>query len=185
MPVRKHFFQLHFSLHKLINKSVVASSEEALRTWLSQLDLAEAPPPNAKLQRLTCLLGVTARVRWFNEEIRLTLRDLLQRLTEYIVQDRCPFPHVIRAGAVFLPMLVIKEQLFPMVQSNYIDQVLQEHRIELRPATLSEEKILIQLHKRACSSRLRRLMSLKHLPDIYADLTNVLYYCCVTKYLGR
>lgn len=183
IPVRKHFFELHHSLYKLINKSVFASSEEALKTWLSQLDLAETPSPHGKATKVSCLLGVKARLLWFNEEIKSALQDLLQRLNEYIVQDRCPFPHVIRAGAVFLPMLVMKEQLFPMVQSNYIDQVLQEHKIELRPATLSEEKILIQLHKRPCSSRLRKLMSLKHLPDIYADVANVLYYCCVTKYL--
>uniref|UniRef100_A0A669B1R5 Uncharacterized protein n=1 Tax=Oreochromis niloticus TaxID=8128 RepID=A0A669B1R5_ORENI len=100
-------------------------------------------------------------------------------------KERCPFPHVMRTGAVFLPMLVVKELLFPMVHGSFIDQVLQEHKVELRPTTLSEEKILIQLHKRACSSRLRRLMSLKHLPNVYADAVNLLYYVCVCKQLGE
>uniref|UniRef100_A0A3P8V746 Si:dkey-73n10.1 n=1 Tax=Cynoglossus semilaevis TaxID=244447 RepID=A0A3P8V746_CYNSE len=107
------------------------------------------------------------------------------KVQKYTSQKRCPFPHVMRAGAIFLPMLVIKELLFPTVQSSFIDQVLHEHKVELRPTTLSEEKILIQLHKRACSSRLRRLMSLKHLPDIYADVVNLLYYACVCKHLGE
>lgn len=184
-PVRKHFFELHHSLYKLIDKYVFASSKQELRSWLSRLDPTEASAPHTKVKKVSCLLGVKARELWFNEGIKSALQDLLQRLKEYIAQDRCPFPHVMRTGAVFLPMLVVKELLFPMVQSNYIDQVLQEHKIELRPTTLSEEKILIQLHKRACSSRLRKLISLKHLPDIYADMVNVLYYCCVIKYLGE
>uniref|UniRef100_A0A669BST8 Uncharacterized protein n=1 Tax=Oreochromis niloticus TaxID=8128 RepID=A0A669BST8_ORENI len=107
------------------------------------------------------------------------------KLTESLSHERCPFPHVMRTGAVFLPMLVVKELLFPMVHGSFIDQVLQEHKVELRPTTLSEEKILIQLHKRACSSRLRRLMSLKHLPNVYADAVNLLYYVCVCKQLGE
>uniref|UniRef100_A0A3B5ME34 Uncharacterized protein n=1 Tax=Xiphophorus couchianus TaxID=32473 RepID=A0A3B5ME34_9TELE len=101
------------------------------------------------------------------------------------VQRCCPFPHVMRTGTVFLPMLVVKELLFPTVQSCFVDKVLQEHKVELRPTTLSEEKILIQLHKRACSSKLRRLMSLKHLPDIYTEMVNLLYYTDVCKQLGE
>lgn len=181
--LRKHFFELHHSLYRLLTKSVCASSKEALRTWLSQQELAETPSAPAKFKKVSHLLGARARARWFSEEAKSALQELLQRLDEYIAQDRCPFPHVIRAGSVFLPMLVMKEQLFPMVPSNYIDQVLQKHRIELRPATLSEEKILLQLHKRACSSRLRKLMSIRHLPEVYADVANLLYYCCVTKCL--
>ncbi|KAG7245379.1 hypothetical protein INR49_010829, partial [Caranx melampygus] len=184
LPVRKHFLELHHSLCKLVSKSVSASSEQELRTWLSQLKLTEPESPPTKVQKVSCLLGVKAREVWLNEEIELALHNVTERLREYTIQKRCPFPHVMRTGAVFLPMLVMKEILFPMVQSSFIDQVLQEHRVELRPTTLSEEKILIQLHKRACSSRLRRLMSLKHLPDIYADVISLLYYACVCKHLG-
>lgn len=185
MPVRKHFFELHHSLYKLVSKSVLASSEQDLRTWLSQLELTEPNSPSTKVQKVSCLLGVKAREMWFTEEVKVALHKLLERLREYTAQERCPFPHVMRTGAVFLPMLVVKELLFPTVQGTLIDQVLQEHKVELRPTTLSEEKILIQLHKRACSSRLRRLMSLKHLPNIYADVVNLLYYTCVCKHLGK
>ncbi|XP_070687018.1 uncharacterized protein C15orf39 homolog [Pempheris klunzingeri] len=184
MPVRKHFFELHHTLCKLLSKSVKASSEQDLRSWLSQLEVTEPASPSTKVQKVSCLLGVKAREVWLNEEMKSALHKLLERLREYTAQDRCPFPHVMRTGAVFLPMLVTKELLFPTVQGGFIDQVLQEHKVELRPTTLSEEKILIQLHKRACSSRLRRLMSLKHLPDIYADVFNLLYYTCVCKHLG-
>ncbi|XP_035521427.1 uncharacterized protein C15orf39 homolog [Morone saxatilis] len=183
MPVRKHFFELHHSFYKLVSKSVLASSEQELRTWLSQLEMTKPTSPSTKVQKVSSLLGVKAREMWLNEEIKSALHKLLERLREYTAQERCPFPHVMRAGAVFLPMLVVKELLFPTVQGSFIDQVLQEHRVELRPTTLSEEKILIQLHKRACSSRLRRLMSLKHLPNIYADVVNLLYYTCVCNHL--
>ncbi|XP_022045971.2 uncharacterized protein C15orf39 homolog [Acanthochromis polyacanthus] len=184
MPVRKHFFELHHSLCKLVSKSVLASVEQELKDWLSQLEMTEPAPPSSKGQKVSCLLGVKAREVWLNEEMKSALHKVLERLREYTMQERCPFPHVMRTGAVFLPMLVVKELLFPMVQGSFIDQVLQEHKVELRPTTLSEEKILIQLHKRACSSRLRRLMSLKHLPDIYTDAVNLLYYTCVCKQLG-
>lgn len=185
MPVRKHFFEMHHSLHKLVNKSVVASSEQELRSWLSQLELSETVSPSNKVKKVSCLLGLKARELWLNKEIKSELNKLLQRLREYIAREHCPFPHVMRTGAVFLPMLVVKELLFPTVQGSYIDQVLQEHKVELRPTTLSEEKLLIQLYKRACSSKLRKLMSFKHLPDIYADVVNLLYYTCVSKHLGK
>uniref|UniRef100_A0A8C2WFL5 Si:dkey-73n10.1 n=1 Tax=Cyclopterus lumpus TaxID=8103 RepID=A0A8C2WFL5_CYCLU len=183
MPVRKHFFEMHHSLSKLVSNFVLASSEQELRTWLSKLELAEVVSPPAKVQKVSCLLGVKAREVWLNEEMKSALHKVLDRLREYTAQERCPFPHVMRTGAVFLPMLVVKELLFPMVQGSFIDQVLQEHRVELRPTTLSEEKLLIQFHKRACSSKLRRLMSLKHLPDIYADAVNLMYHTCVCKHL--
>ncbi|KAI3371282.1 hypothetical protein L3Q82_023901, partial [Scortum barcoo] len=184
MPVRKHFYELHQSLCKLVSKHVSASSEQELRTWLSQLEMNEPASPSTKIQKVSFLLGVKARETWLNEEIKSALHSVLERLSEYTAQERCPFPHVMRTGAVFLPMLVVKELLFPTVLGSFVDQVLQEHKVELRPTTLSEEKILIQLHKRACSSRLRRLMSLKHLPDIYADVVNLLHYVCVCKHLG-
>ncbi|KAK1888092.1 putative protein C15orf39 [Dissostichus eleginoides] len=182
-PVRKHFLELHLSICRLISNCVLASSEQELRAWLSQFELTIPASPTTKVQKVSCLLGVKARVGWLNEEIKSALHDVLQRLREYTFQKSCPFPHVMRTGAVFLPMLVVKELLFPTVQGSFIDQVLQEHRVELRPTTLSEEKILIQLHKRACSSRLRRLMSLKHLPDVYSDTVNLLYHACVCKHL--
>uniref|UniRef100_A0A3Q3J0C0 Uncharacterized protein n=1 Tax=Monopterus albus TaxID=43700 RepID=A0A3Q3J0C0_MONAL len=183
IPVRKHFYELHHFLCKLVSKAVLASPEQELRTWLSQLEFTEPSSLSTKVQKVSCLLGVKARAVWLNEEMKSALHKVLERLREYTTQERCPFPHVMRTGAIFLPMLVVKELLFPTVQGSFIDQVLQEHKVELRPTTLSEEKILIQLHKRACSSRLRRLMSLKHLPDIYADVVNLFYYISVCKHL--
>uniref|UniRef100_A0A3Q0R2M0 Si:dkey-73n10.1 n=1 Tax=Amphilophus citrinellus TaxID=61819 RepID=A0A3Q0R2M0_AMPCI len=184
-PGRKHFFELHQSFCKLVSKSVSTSSEQELKNWLSQLKMTETVSPTTKVQKVSCLLGGKAREVWLNEEMKSALHTVVERLKEYTAQERCPFPHVMRTGAVFLPMLVVKELLFPMVQGSFIDQVLQEHKVKLRPTTLSEEKILIQLHKRACSSRLRRLMSLKHLPDVYADVVNLLHYVCVCKQLGE
>lgn len=180
-PVRKHFFELHQSLVKLVSKSVAALSEETLRSWLSRMELN--PLASSKSQKVGCLFGARGREACLNEEMKSSLEQVVRRLKEYTAQEHCPFPFVVRTGALFLPMLVVKEVLFPSVHGALIDQALQEHRVELRPTTLSEEKTLIQLHKRACSSRLRRLMSLKHLPDVYADVVNLLYYTCVCKQL--
>ncbi|XP_029008320.1 uncharacterized protein C15orf39 homolog [Betta splendens] len=182
--VRKHFLELHHSLCALVSKTVSGSSEQELRAWFAQLKLPAHASSSAKVQKVSCLLGAEAREAWLNEETKAALDAVLERLREYTAQKRCPFPHVMRAGAVFLPMLVVKELLFAAVPGGLVDQVLQEHKVELRPTTLSEEKILIQLHKHACSSRLRRLMSLKHLPDIYGDVLNLFYYSCVCKRLG-
>ncbi|XP_077424905.1 uncharacterized protein C15orf39 homolog isoform X2 [Vanacampus margaritifer] len=179
--VRKHFFELHYTLCDQVSKCVSGTSEQQLRTWRSQLELAE--PSSTKVQKVSCLLGSKARHKWLNKEISSALQDVLDRFREYIIHERCPFPQVKRTGAVFLPMLVVKKKLFPVVPESFIDQVLQEHKVKLRPTTLSEERILILLHK-PCSSRLRRLISLKHLPDVYADALNLLYYSYVCKHLG-
>ncbi|KAJ0069842.1 hypothetical protein NL108_015066 [Boleophthalmus pectinirostris] len=179
-PVRKHFFELHQSLVKLISKSVAAASEDSLRSWLSEMELSHVP--SSKNQRVARLFGTKGTDACLNEEMKSSLQEVYQRLNEYS-QECCPFPFVTRAGAVFLPMLVVKEVLFPSVHGALVDQVLQEHKVELRPTTLSEEKVLIQMNKRACSSRLRRLMSYKHLPAVYGDVVNLLYYTCVCKHL--
>ncbi|XP_029910150.1 uncharacterized protein C15orf39 homolog [Myripristis murdjan] len=180
---RQRFLELHNSLCKLVSNTVLVSTEQDLRAWLSQLQLNEPASPSAKIQKISSLLGVKDRQVWLTEETKSALQKVLERLREYVSQEHCPFPHVMRTGAVFIPMLVVKELLFPQVQGGFIDQVLQEHRVELRPTTLSEEKILTQLHKRACSSKLRRLLSLKHLPDIYADVVSLFYHACVCKRL--
>uniref|UniRef100_A0A4W5LL40 Uncharacterized protein n=1 Tax=Hucho hucho TaxID=62062 RepID=A0A4W5LL40_9TELE len=165
-----------------------ATTETELQTWLSQLDIsltstAVSPP---KAQKVTSLLGSGAREVWLRgPETQAALQNVLQRLGQYVAQKQCPFPHVMRAGAVFVPMLVVKELLFPQVQGAYIDQVLQEHKVELRPTTLSEERHLVTLQKRPCSSKLRRLLSLKHLPNIYPDILNLYYHSCVCKSLGE
>lgn len=183
---RYQFMELHQSLCRLVSSCVSQTSHRDLRNWLSSLELDESASPASKAQKVSCLLGSKAREVWMKDEDMVrALQKVLNQLENYVRIQECPFPHVIRAGAVFVPMLVVKEVLFPQVQGTFIDQVLQEHRVELRPTTLSEERQLTQLHKRAFSSKLRRLLSLKHLPDIYPDVLNLLYYAGVCKSLGE
>ncbi|XP_049339527.1 uncharacterized protein C15orf39 homolog isoform X1 [Astyanax mexicanus] len=171
---RHQFMELHQSLCTLISTCISQTSRWELKEWLSRLNLVSPP---VKTQKVSCLLGSKARDVWLKEEgIVAALSKVVVQLQAYVIRLECPFLHVIRAGAVFIPMLVVKEVLFPQIQGTFIDQVLQEHRVELRPTTLSEERHLTQLHKRAFSSKLRRLLSLKHLQDIYPDLVNLLYY---------
>lgn len=183
---RYQFMELHQSLCQLVSGCISQTSHCELRNWLSRLDLDESASPPAKTQKVSCLLGSKAREVWMKDEGMVrALQKVLCHLENYVKIQECPFPHVIRAGAVFIPMLVVKEVLFPQVQGTFIDQVLQEHRVELRPTTLSEERQLTQLHKRAFSSKLRRLLSLKHLPCIYPDVLSLLYYAGVCEVLGK
>lgn len=183
---RYQFMELHQSLCRLVSGCISQTSHCELRNWLTSLGLDESASPAAKTQKVSNLLGSKAREEWMkDEEMQGALQKVLNQLENYVKVQECPFPYVIRAGAMFVPMLVVKEVLFPQVQGTFIDQVLQEHRVELRPTTLSEERQLTQLHKRAFSSKQRRLLSLKHLPNIYPDILNLLYYAGVCKFLGE
>uniref|UniRef100_A0A672P1J3 Uncharacterized LOC107583870 n=1 Tax=Sinocyclocheilus grahami TaxID=75366 RepID=A0A672P1J3_SINGR len=178
---RHQFIELHQSLCRLIYFYVNQTPCQELRDWLCRLGLQES----GKDQKVSCLLGSKMREVWLKgDEMEVALKKVLCQLQKYVESRECPFPHVMRAGAVFIPMLVVKEVLFPQIQGAFIDQVLQEHRLELRPTTLSEERQLTQLHRKAFSSKLRRLLSLKHLPDIYPDVLNLLYHASVCKFLG-
>lgn len=180
------FMELHQMFYRHFSSYTSQTSHSQHKEWLSKMGLSESELRAAKNQKISCLLGSKAREVWMKgQEIEQVLQKVLGLLENYVRSRECPFPHVIRAGAVFIPMLVVKEVLFPQVQGNLIDQVLQEHHVELRPTTLSEEKQLTQLHKRAFSSKLRRLLSLKHLPDVYLDVLNLLYYSAVCKVLGK
>uniref|UniRef100_A0A9J8DN70 Si:dkey-73n10.1 n=2 Tax=Cyprinus carpio carpio TaxID=630221 RepID=A0A9J8DN70_CYPCA len=177
---RHQFMELHQSLCRLIYCCVNQTPCQELRDWLCRLDLQES----GKDQKVSCLLGSKMREVWLKgDEMEVALKKVVFQLQKYVESRECPFPHVIRAGAVFIPMLVVKEVLFPQVQGAFIDQVLQEHRVELRPTTLTEERQLTHLHRKAFSSKLRRLLSLKHLPDIYPDVLNLLYHANVCKFL--
>ncbi|XP_073706859.1 uncharacterized protein C15orf39 homolog [Garra rufa] len=177
---RHQFMELHQSLCRLIYCYVNQTPCQELRDWLCTLDLRES----GKDQKVSCLLGSKMREIWLKgEEMEVALKKVVRQLQKYVESRECPFPHVMRAGAVFVPMLVVKEVLFPQVQGTFIDQVLQEHRVELRPTTLSEERQLTQLHRKAFSSKLRRLLSLKHLPEIYPDVLNLLYHANACKFL--
>ncbi|KFP40504.1 Uncharacterized protein C15orf39, partial [Chlamydotis macqueenii] len=76
------------------------------------------------------------------QDVAALLNELFHQLKTFIDTCKCPFPHVVRAGNIFIPIHVVKEKLFPRLPGASIDQVLQEHKVELRPTTLSEERHL-------------------------------------------
>ncbi|KAG7468241.1 hypothetical protein MATL_G00140870 [Megalops atlanticus] len=175
---RHRFMELHQLLCSLISRSVDSTPEQDLRDWLAKSKERDSASPAAKTQD-------DSREAWLKSEDTVeALGRVVNRLEHCVSVQDWPFPHVLRAGAVFVPILLVKETLFPQVPGPLIDRVLQEHRVELRPATLSEERHLMQLQRRACSSKLRKLLSLKHLPDIYPDVLGLFYRTCVSKRLG-
>ncbi|KAM4661649.1 uncharacterized protein C15orf39 homolog [Amazona ochrocephala] len=95
-----------------------------------------------------------------------------------------PFPHVVRAGAVFIPIHVVKKKLFPKLPGVSVDRVLQEHKVELRPTTLSEERHLRDMELKGCTSRMLKLLALKQLPEIYPDLLNLHWHNSIKQQLG-
>ncbi|XP_010185226.1 PREDICTED: LOW QUALITY PROTEIN: uncharacterized protein C15orf39 homolog, partial [Mesitornis unicolor] len=107
---------------------------------------------------------------WLGQDVAALLANLLSQLKTFVFTCKCPFPHVVRAGAIFIPIHVVKEKLFPKLPGASVDQVLQEHKVELRPTTLSEERHLRDLELKTCTSRMLKLLALKQLPDIYPDL---------------
>ncbi|KAJ8417237.1 hypothetical protein AAFF_G00284640 [Aldrovandia affinis] len=181
---RHRFMEMHQALFRLISASVSQTPEQELRAWLANLEPQEAASLSAKAPRISNLLGAAAREAWLRcRDTVAGLALVISQLEDYAASQQCPFPHVIRTGTLFIPMLVVKECLFPQISGALIDRVLQEHHVELRPTTLSEERHLMQLQRRACSSKLRRLLSLKHLPDIYPDVLSLFYHACVSKHL--
>ncbi|KAG9341227.1 hypothetical protein JZ751_019668 [Albula glossodonta] len=182
---RHRFMEMQQSLFRLISASVAQAPEPELRAWLAKTEPLEPTSPQSKALCVSGLLGTATREAWLRcKDTAAALARVAGQLEDYAVTRQCPFPHVIRAGTLFIPMLVVKECLFPQVSGALIDKVLQEHHVELRPTTLSEERHLMQLQRRACSSKLRRLLSLKHLPEIYPDMLNLFYHACVSKRLG-
>ncbi|KAJ8248728.1 hypothetical protein GJAV_G00227100 [Gymnothorax javanicus] len=181
---RHRFMEIHQSLFRLISASVSRAPEQELRAWLAKLEEQDSDASPEGAVPVAGLLGAAAKEAWLQgTDIATVLSHVVDRLEDYSVNRQCPFPHVIRAGTLFIPMLVVKEYLFPQVLGTLIDRVLQEHHVELRPTTLSEERHLQRLQRRACSSKLRRLLSIKHLPDIYPDVLNLYYHACVSKRL--
>ncbi|KAM6350946.1 uncharacterized protein C15orf39 homolog isoform 2-T3 [Alca torda] len=118
------------------------------------------------------------------QDVPTLLTNLLSQLETFMFARKCPFPHVVRAGAIFIPIHVVKEKLFPKLPGASIDQVLQEHKVELRPTTLSEERHLRDLELKSCTSRMLKLLALKQLPDIYPDLLNLHWHDSIRQQLG-
>ncbi|EHA97783.1 hypothetical protein GW7_01869 [Heterocephalus glaber] len=162
----QHFTGLHTSLCDAISGSVAHSPPEKLREWL---DMA-GPWGRAAWQDCQVVQGLLAR--------------LLSQLQKFVCTQQCPFPHVVRAGAIFVPIHLVKERLFPRLPPTSVDHVLQEHRVELRPTTLSEERALRERALQGCTSRMLKLLALRQLPDIYPDLLGLQWRDCIRRQLG-
>ncbi|XP_029109366.1 uncharacterized protein LOC114910939 [Scleropages formosus] len=180
-----HFMELHQSLCRLILDSVSCTPEQELRAWLDKTGLGLCASSQDKSQSISSLLRAAVKDSWLRcNDTVAAFQQIISQLKDFVSSNKCPFPHVVRAGMVFVPMLVVKESLFPQVPGTSIDQLLQELKVELRPTTLSEERHFAKLQGHACSSKLRRLLSLKHLPDVYPDVLNLFYHVCASKRLG-
>ncbi|CAK6432684.1 unnamed protein product [Pipistrellus nathusii] len=162
----QHFAGLHESLCDAISGSVAHSPPEKLREWLE-------------------MAGPWGRAAWQDgQAVQGLLGKLLSQLQRFVCTQQCPFPHVVRAGAIFVPIHLVKERLFPGLPAASVDHVLQEHRVELRPTTLSEERALRERALRGCTSRMLKLLALRQLPDIYPDLLGLQWRDCVRRQLG-
>ncbi|XP_053783565.1 uncharacterized protein C15orf39 homolog isoform X2 [Desmodus rotundus] len=162
----RYFSGLHESLCDAISGSVARSPPEKLREWLE----TAGPWGQAAWQDGRAVQGL--------------LGELLSQLQRFLCTQQCPFPHVVRAGAIFVPIHLVKERLFPRLPPASVDHVLQEHRVELRPTTLSEERALRERALRGCTSRMLKLLALRQLPDIYPDLLGLQWRDCVRRQLG-
>ncbi|KAM8804639.1 uncharacterized protein C15orf39 homolog [Eudromia elegans] len=190
----QYFTALHASLCNVISCSVSGSSPELLQEWLRRTqpeeelrEMPESPPKPKNGPRLPEPHKATkGKEIWLAfKDVAALLSKLLSQLETFMFTRKCPFPHVVRAGAIFIPIHVVKEKLFPKLPGPSVDQVLQEHKVELRPTTLSEEKLLRELELKSCTSRMLKLLALKQLPDIYPDLLNLHWHDSVKQHLGR
>lgn len=162
----QHFTGLHTSLCDAISGSVAHSPPEKLREWLETT-------------------GPWGQAAWQDcQGVQGLLGKLLSQLQKFVCTQRCPFPHVVRAGAIFVPIHLVKERLFPKLPPASVDHVLQDHRVELRPTTLSEERALRERALHGCTSRMLKLLALRQLPDIYPDLLGLQWHDCVRRQLG-
>ncbi|XP_042329216.1 LOW QUALITY PROTEIN: uncharacterized protein C15orf39 homolog [Sceloporus undulatus] len=190
---QKYFTDLHTSICTIISCSVSASSPEQLKEWLekaeSDQELKEKAASLAKSKNGVKVPNVPKPSKgkqvWlaFKDMVAL-FRKLLSQLDNFLFTHKCPFPHVVRAGTIFIPIHVVKKKLFPNLSGTSVDHVLQNHKVELRPTTLSEEKLLRELELKSCTSRMLKLLALKQLPDIYPDLLTLHWHDCVKQQLG-
>ncbi|XP_060611536.2 uncharacterized protein C15orf39 homolog [Anolis sagrei] len=189
----QYFTDLHSSVCAVISCSVSASSPEQLKEWLEKAEAEKALKEKA-LGLAKHKNGVKAsdaakpskgKQVWlaFKDVVAL-FRKLLSQLDTFLLTHKCPFPHVVRAGAIFIPIHVVKEKLFPNLPGTSVDHVLQNHKVELRPTTLSEEKLLRELELKSCTSRMLKLLALKQLPDLYPDLLTLHWHNCIKQQLG-
>ncbi|XP_040824667.1 uncharacterized protein C15orf39 homolog isoform X2 [Ochotona curzoniae] len=162
-----HFMGLHTSLCDTISATVAHSLPEKLQEWLA----CAGPWGKAAWRDFQGVQGLLGKVQ--------------AQLQRFERSQKCPFPHVVRAGAIFVPIHLVKERLFPRLPPSSVDHALQEHRVELRPTTLSEERTLRERALHGCPSRLLKLLALRQLPDIYPDLLGLQWRDCVRRQLGE
>ncbi|XP_061854977.1 uncharacterized protein C15orf39 homolog isoform X2 [Colius striatus] len=189
----QYFTTMHAWLCDVISCSVSKSSPELLREWLKKVEpmeeLTEMPKSPSKPKNGSrfpeAQKSTKGKEIWLAfQDVAALLANLLSQLETFMFARKCPFPHVVRAGAVFIPIHVVKEKLFPKLPGASVDQVLQEHKVELRPTTLSEERHLRDLELKSCTSRMLKLLALKQLPDIYPDLLNLHWHNSIRQQLG-
>ncbi|XP_068000343.1 uncharacterized protein C15orf39 homolog isoform X1 [Melanerpes formicivorus] len=192
-PAGQYFTTVHTWLCDIISCSVSRSSPELLQEWLKKAEpeeeLGEMPKPSPKPKNGSRVPEAQKPTKgkeiWLAfQDVATLLPNLLSQLETFMFARKCPFPHVIRAGAVFIPIHVVKEKLFPKLPGACVDQVLQEHKVELRPTTLSEEKHLRDLELKSCTSRMLKLLAVKQLPDIYPDLLNLHWHNSIKQQLS-
>ncbi|XP_061451122.1 uncharacterized protein C15orf39 homolog isoform X2 [Rhineura floridana] len=190
---RQHFTTLHTSVCAIISCSVSASSPEQLKEWLEKAEskegLQEKVAGSGKARNGSKASEAPTPSKgkeiWLAfKDMAVSLNKLLSQLETILFTCKCPFPHVIRAGTIFIPIHVVKKTLFPNLSSVSVDHVLQDHKVELRPTTLSEERLLRDLELKSCTSRMLKLLALKQLPNIYPDLLNLHWHDCVKQQLG-
>ncbi|XP_032088363.1 uncharacterized protein C15orf39 homolog isoform X1 [Thamnophis elegans] len=189
---RQYFTVLHTCVCTVISGVVSTSSPDQLKEWL---EMAE---PTAELQEKTVSstkpkngskvpegpkLSKGKEIWLAFKGVEVLVKKLQSQLEMFMLYNKCPFPHVMRAGATFIPIHVVKEELFPNLPGASVDHVLQDHKVELRPTTLSEEKALRDLDLKTCTSRMLKLLALKQLPDIYLDLLTLHWHECVKEQL--
>ncbi|KAM4660966.1 uncharacterized protein AAGF69_007393 [Amazona ochrocephala] len=191
---RQYFTMLHAWLCDLLSGSAARSSPQLLREWLKKAEAAEeqgeaVPKSPLKAKNDSCVpehhKAAKGKEIWLAfQDVPALLTNLLSQLETFMFACKCPFPHVVRAGAVFIPIHVVKKKLFPKLPGVSVDRVLQEHKVELRPTTLSEERHLRDMELKGCTSRMLKLLALKQLPEIYPDLLNLHWHNSIKQQLG-
>lgn len=185
----QQFSELHRSVRAAVTSSVARSPSSLLEDWLEKTKDVERSKTSAKTKSGSRPNDPSpespGRDIWQEfDGVRLRLFKLLSQLETFMFTRSCPFPHVIRAGAIFIPIYLVKEVLFAELGTS-IDRVLQKHKVELRPTTLSEEKLLRETNLKDCPSRMLKLLALKQLPDVYPDLLHMFCEHTIHNHLGE
>uniref|UniRef100_A0A8C0IZ72 Chromosome 15 open reading frame 39 n=1 Tax=Chelonoidis abingdonii TaxID=106734 RepID=A0A8C0IZ72_CHEAB len=101
----QYFTALHVSLCNRISYFVSGTSPELLKQWLRRK-------------------ASKGKEIWLGfQDISMLLSKLLSQLETFMFTRKCPFPHVVRAGAIFIPIHVVKEKLFPKLSGASVDHV--------------------------------------------------------------